>query len=61
MQVGRSIVMREMMGTKIMGSMIKGKRNKMIMTTTMIGVVGTVVSLGAAYMMRKNKNMNNNM
>lgn len=51
-------MMREMMGSKIMGSVLGGRRNTSMMTKTMIGVA---VSLGAVYMMRKNKNMNNNM
>lgn len=50
-------MIREIIGGKTMASAFRGRKNRRVMSTTMIGVVGTALSLGAAYMMRKNKRM----
>lgn len=50
-------MIREIIGAKTMTSAFRGRKNRRVMSTTMIGVVGTALSLGAAYMMRKNKRM----
>lgn len=50
-------MIREIIGGKTMASAFRGRKSRKMMSTTMIGVVGTALSLGAAYMMRKNKRM----
>ncbi|WML34871.1 hypothetical protein [Clostridium sp. OS1-26] len=52
-------MIREIIGAKTVASAFRGRKNRKVMSTTMIGVVGTALSLGAAYMMRKNKRMSN--
>lgn len=54
-------MIREIVGAKTIISAFGGKRNRRVMSTTMLGVVGTVLSLGAAYMMKKNKKMSRDM
>ncbi|MBV7273598.1 hypothetical protein I6U48_11820 [Clostridium sp. PL3] len=54
-------MIREMVGLKTITSMLGGRRDRRVMSTTMIGIVGTAVGLGAAYMMRKNKKMDGDM
>lgn len=53
----RSIMIREIIGAKTMASVFRGRRNRKVMSTAMVGVIGTALSLGMAYIMRKNKKM----
>lgn len=50
---------RKIIGAKTIASVFGRRKNRKVMSKTMIGVVGTALSLGAAYMMRRNRRMIN--